>query len=264
MKSTRIVQPRKPGPTPGKAPVSQADVNARLNIATYHRDHMRYYVMHQMELAADISREANKLKVFGDYWLRGGDDWRSSFDPSDPRYKAAGCGDLTPLTAIAGMGILFMEGEGEPDEIRLLKEKLGNLSHRFVSKGEWLADKMDAAWKRESVLLSPDSIVAASPRFQVIATDWQGSRETVLVGRLIGLALECLNKIEFTPAAVRKNRQPWGRSLLYAGWLLDMAARLLSKVAGDLSQADTQLTDYVATITAAGASGLGAPSAGQR
>ena len=232
----------------------QTDLYARHNIATFHREHMRFYVTTQLEVAADISREANKLKVFGDYWLKSQSDSTNSFDFSDPRYRAAGCGDLTPLTAIAGMGILFMEGEGEPDEIRLLKEKLSNLSHRFTSKGEWLSEKMEMAWKRESVLLSPETIDAAWPRLRVIAVDWQGARETVMVGKLLGLALECISRIDFTPAAIRKNRAPWGKMLLTSGWMLDMAARLLAKVATDLSQADPDLTDYLTFIEAAGAS----------
>lgn len=223
-------------------------LQARHNIALFHRDHMRFYVTTQLEVAADLSREANKIKVFGDYWLREEKATASSFDAADPRFRAAGCGDLTPLTAIAGMGILFMEGEGEPDEIRLLKEKLRAYSYRFTSKGEWLAEKMEMAWQRESVLLSPESIDAAWPRLRVVAIDWQGAKETVMVGKLLGLALERLVGIDFTPSAIRKNRPAFGKMLLSAGWMIDMAARILSKVATDLSQADPDMTAYLAFV----------------
>ena len=41
----------------------------------------------------------------------------------DPRFGGVGCGDLSPLSAVAGTGILFMEGGAEPEEIRMLKAR---------------------------------------------------------------------------------------------------------------------------------------------
>src|SRR5262245_60891376 len=106
---------------------SAQDREAMHNIATYHREHERYYTMSQLELAADLAREANRLKIVADAWLRrdgSADPGSGAVDYANPRFQAAGCPDLNALGAIAVIGVLFMEGEREPAEIRTLKGKL--------------------------------------------------------------------------------------------------------------------------------------------
>ena len=221
------------------------DLDVLYNIATVHREHERFYTMTKMATAAELSREANKLKVVADVWLEdSAPPSGASVDWSDPRYQAAGCLDLNPVRAIAGIGILFMEGEGEPSEIRTLKIRLRGMAMGMQGAGQWLADKMDAAWERESVLLDPELIDAARPRFQTIVTNWRGSRETLLVGRLLALAVDCLDKVDFTPAAVRRDRTTAGRYLRNAGWVLDMAARVMAESGGSLAENDAHWTEY--------------------
>jgi hypothetical protein len=60
-------------------------------------------------------------------------------------FRPAGCDDLNALSPIASIGILFMEGRGEPTEIRVLKAKLGARGDGSVRAGEWLARNMAAA-----------------------------------------------------------------------------------------------------------------------
>jgi len=228
---------------------SKLDLDVLYNIASVHREHERFYTMTQMATAAELSREANKLKVVADVWLEdqvpaptGAVDW------SDPRYQAAGCLDLNPVRAIAGIGILFMEGEGEPSEIRTLKLRLRGMAMGMQGVGQWLADKMDAAWERESVLLDPELIDAAWPRFQTIVTNWRGSRKTLLVGKLLALVVDCLDKIDFTPAAIRRDKATAGRHLRTAGWVLDMAARVMAESGASLADNDAHWTEYRAVI----------------
>src|SRR3712207_3351095 len=110
----------------------ESTLHTRHNIALYHRDHMRFNSTLLLEVAADLSREANRLKVFGDYWQRAEEPPATrAFDTSHPRATAAGCGDLSPLSAVANAGILFMEGLGEPEEIRVLKAKLKFRGEQF-------------------------------------------------------------------------------------------------------------------------------------
>jgi hypothetical protein len=226
-------------------PAEKPDLGVLDNIATYHREHERYYTWQKMEMAADVSREANRLKVVADVWLTdGGGAPSDATDFSDPRYQAAGCDDLNARSAIAGIGVLFMEGQGEPAEIRALKAKLRGLSFGLTSAGQWLGEKMDAAWEREAVLLTPELIDAAVPRFQTILTNWRGARDTLLVGKLFALAVDCLDRIDYTPAAIRRDRKTAGRFLRTAGWTLDLAARLLATSGAELAENDQRWTDY--------------------
>jgi hypothetical protein len=221
------------------------DLDVLANIAAYHREHERFSPAQHLATAADLAREANRLKVVADVWLREPSaPAAGAVDYTDPRYRAAGCADLNALDAVAGIGVLFMEGEGEPAEIRVLKAKLRGQGLGMQSAGQWLADKMDAAWERESVLLAPPLIDAAWPRFQTIVTNWRGSREMALAGRLLALAVDCLDRIDFTPAAVRADRLRAGRSLRTAGWILDLAARLLASSGADLARNDPRWTEY--------------------
>jgi hypothetical protein len=115
---------RNAGETGGTATLSH--LAALDNIATYHREHERYYTVQKYEQAAELAREANKLKVVADTWLASGK--RAPLYPEtdfdQPAFRPAGCDDLNALSAIASIGILFMEGQGEPTEIRCSKRSL--------------------------------------------------------------------------------------------------------------------------------------------
>jgi hypothetical protein len=227
-------------------------LDAMRNIATYHREHERYHTMSQLELAADLTREANRLKIVADTWDRTGPDaGDAGVDYADARFRAAGCPDLNAVQAIAAIGVLFMEGEGQPAEIGALKGKLAGIGASLVGTGQWLAAKMDAAWERERVLLTPDLVDAAWPRFRTIVTDWRGAREMELVGRLLGVAVETLGRIEFAPAAVRGNQAQAARMLRTVGWIIDLAARLLARSASNLGENDEAWTQYLAVLASA-------------
>ena len=228
--------------------MSQSDREVLANIATYHREHERFYTQNQLALAADLSREANRLKVVADVWLKPASAPKPSVDFNDPRYQAAGCDDLNALSAIAGIGVLFMEGQGEPAEIRGLKAKLRGQAMAMQGAGQWLSEKMDAAWDREAVVFTPDLIDAAWARYATIVTNWRGSRDMVLTGKLMQLAVECLDKIDFTPAAIRADRATAGKFLRTAGWILDEAARVLARSGAHLGENDLHWTEYLEVL----------------
>jgi hypothetical protein len=205
--------------------------------------------MSQLELAAELTREANRLKIVADAWLRS-DAPRAGdhVDYTDPRFQAAGCPDLNALPAIAAIGVLFMEGEREPAEVRALKGKLMGIGMGLVGAGQWLAAKIDSAWERESVLLTPELVDAAWPRLQTIVTDWRASREMELIGKLLGVAVEGLGRTDFSPAAVRANRERAAKMLRTVGWIIDLAARLLARSASNLGENDEAWTQYLAVL----------------
>jgi hypothetical protein len=237
-------QGRNEGETGATATLSH--VAALDNIATYHREHERYYAVYKYQHAAELAREANRLKVVADIWLAPGKPAphypETDFD--QPGFRPAGCDDLNALSAIASIGILFMEGQGEPTEIRMLKAKLGALGDGSVRAGEWLAGMMAAAWPRESVLLDDKFANAARPRYRTIATNWIGSLETILLGRLLVLAVDKLAAIDFTPRALRAAPKQAGEKLVLAARIIEQAARLEATGGVELSGNDECWTDY--------------------
>jgi hypothetical protein len=226
------------------------------NIATYHREHERYYTVHKYESALELAREANKLRVVADAWLCG-DKPLPSYPGTDfdlPPFRAAGCDDLNPLPAIATIGILFMEGQGEPAEIRTLKAKLRARGDGAVQAGEWLGGMMAAAWPRGSILFDEKYADAARPGYRTIATNWIGSLETLLSGRLLLLAVGHMNAIDFTPKAIRTRKVESAQTLALAAGILGLAANLEATSAVDLSGNDDCWTSYRTQLRRLGAS----------
>jgi hypothetical protein len=216
------------------------------NIAIYHREHERYYTVYKYERAAELAREANKLKVIADVWRS---DRRplphlADTDFARPAFGAAGCDDLNPLHAVASIGILFMEGQSEPAELRTLKAKLGALGGGSIQAGEWLAGMMAAAWSRESVLLDERFTDAAQARYRTIATNWTGSLDTILMGGLLVLAVGHLSAIDFAPGAVRARKIESAQTLSLAAAILGLAANLEAMSGVDLSGNDECWTRY--------------------
>ncbi|MCC6209605.1 MAG: hypothetical protein IT513_01045 [Burkholderiales bacterium] len=230
----------------GSAARKDLSLHARHNIALFHRDHMRFNATLLLEVAADLSREANRLKVFGDYWQRAEEPPATpAFDTSDRRFGGAGCGDLSPRSAVANAGILFMEAQGEPDEIRVLKEKLRTRGEGFMNKGRWLTETMTRSWQRDQVLLDP-ATPDAWPWVGVVSITWRGAKQRSMAGKLLLVALEYLEKIEFTPAAIRRNRAASGKLMVAAGRAMDAAAALFCKNAESLTHDDPEMAEYLA------------------
>jgi hypothetical protein len=228
---------------------SPVDDATRRNIAIYHREHERYYSWRGMLDAADIHGEANRLKTIGSLWTDEAPVAVPEADFSDPRMQAVGCVDLNALRAIAGIGILFMEGENEPAEIAGIKEKLRAMGPTWKRTGRWLAEKMDAAWSREFFLLERGPRDAAESRFGIIVTNSRISRQMSLGGRCLEIASDILDASDFRPAAIRANRTASGERILRAAWVLDLVAQLAARGAADLSENEMRWTRYLEVIS---------------
>jgi hypothetical protein len=215
------------------------------NIASFHREHERYYTWQTANAAAELFREANRIKAIATTWLDDKLPPSLAGNFNDPRFAASGCDDLNAIRAIGSIGILFMEGEQEPSEFLGLKAKLSSLGVSSVRSGQWLADKMEHAWTRESSLLRDDWIAAAEPRFGTIMTNWRGARRTELAGRCATIALEIMGSLDLRPAGVRSDLRRSGRRLLDAAWTLDYAAQVTGRSALDLSENESRWTQYL-------------------
>jgi hypothetical protein len=219
-----------------------------LAVARYHREHERFHSMNGLQQAAEIRRESNALKVLAERWFQAAEAPPSSIDYSDPRFQAAGCEDLNDRAAIATTGILFMEGESEPRELIQLKMKLLGVSEGLARTSEWLAEKMDAGWERESVLLTPALASAARARFMALKHTTLAGAKFGVVARLLRAALTALSAQELVPSAVRKDLRGMAQLLLTTSWLLDEAAGLLAEQASDVARSDPEWTEYIAEL----------------
>jgi hypothetical protein len=141
-----------------------------------------------------------------------------------------------------------MEGQGEPAEIGTLKAKLRARGGGAVQAGEWLAGMMAAAWPRELI-----DAKAARPCYRTIATNWIGSRETVLSGRLLMLAVGHIDAIDFAPKAIRTRKVESAQTLALAAGIIGLAANLDATSAVDLSGNDECWTSYRTELRRLGA-----------
>jgi hypothetical protein len=118
-----------------------------------------------------------------------------------------GSEDLNEASTIQHTGVLFMEGEEEPAEITALKRDLETLATSFGEGGE---------------------------RHRIMANDWLSANMQSLISLLIGRALEVLERVEFSPQAVRadlRGQRVFPGYLYSASELVDRAADLVSESA---------------------------------
>ena len=131
-----------------------------------------------------------------------------------------------------------MEGEGEPAEISRIKAELETLAASSEQAGSWLADAMEASWAVAEALLDyPQLADLLGERHQIIGNNWQNACTARLVARYLRRAVTVMERIDFSPAALREDLAG-ARS---APGYLYAAAELINHAA-DLSAASSVLT----------------------
>jgi hypothetical protein len=147
----------------------------------------------------------------------------------------AGADDLNAPGLTAESGILFMESEGEPAEIKRLKRDLESVAADNEETGAWLAHAMELAWEAAGKLSAYAGVAdLLGERHQIIASDWQNANAATLVARLVRRAVDLLARIDFSPQALRADLAGNRDSAAYlysASELLDRAADLLAESA---------------------------------
>lgn len=222
-------------------------LQAMLNICRYHRQHERYHTTESMNIAVELRRHSNAIKLLADKWSAGATQ-SAAGDYSTPAMMAVGCDDLNDPAAITTTGVLFMEGESEPRELRIMKERLASLSAYFRRTGGWLAEKMEAGWEREAVLLCREYADIAYPRHVALINTTLTGQCYDTAGRIIGAAHQALASIELTPRALRDDRQGAAQVLRTAAWLMDEAAAALAKRAAENGLVDRAWTQTMAGL----------------
>jgi hypothetical protein len=181
---------------PGTSPL----LTAIMNLSKYHREHEKYYASAPREQAVVLQRHARSLLALADRW---------STTPPTPRAASSpfeGAPDLNAAVAVQLDGILFMEGSGEPAEIARMKRDLRLMADDAAATGDWLEGAMQSSWVAAESLLDVGELADVfGERHRIIANDGQAALLSGLVGKLLRRAVEVLDRVEFEPAALRKD-----------------------------------------------------------
>ena len=202
------------------------------NLSHYHREHEKYYSEAPLADALSLHRTARTLTALAERW--------SSVEPiAEPAASPyAGAPDLNDARAIETSGVLFMEGEGEPAEIHRIKSELQAIAASSEQTGSWLAAAMEASWAvAEALLAYPQLADLLGERHQIIANNWQNACTAQLIARYLRRAVTVLERVDFSPAALRKDLAGARTAAAY----LYAAAELIGHAA-DLSAASSVLT----------------------
>jgi hypothetical protein len=170
------------------------------NLAQYHREHEKYYSEAPLADAMSLRRTARTLMALAERW--------SSVQPTaEPALSPfAGTPDLNDERAIETSGVLFMEGEGEPAEITRIKSELQAIAASSEESGVWLATAMEASWGMvEALLAYPQLADLLGERHQIIGNNWQNAATAQLAARYLRRAVAVMNRVDFAPAALRKD-----------------------------------------------------------
>lgn len=198
-----------------------------LNLTRFHREHEKFYAESPLHDAIKLQHASRALTALAERWSSVAPDAEPLPSPF------AGAADLNDDRATELLGILFMEGQGEPAEITRLKTDFSTLAEACSSTGEWLATAMETSWGMVEALLEYSALAdLLADRHRIISNDWQCASMSTLAARNISRALSILAKVDFTPAALRANLgevRTAPQYLFSAAEMIDHAADLLTQ-----------------------------------
>jgi heme oxygenase len=202
------------------------------NLSHYHREHEKYYSEAPLTDALSLQRTARTLIALAERWTSA----EPLAEPVPSPY--AGTPDLNDDRAIETSGVLFMEGESEPAEIRRIKSELEAIAASSEQTGSWLAAAMEASWAMAEALLAyPQLADLLGERHRIIGNNWQNACTAQLIAQYLRRAVTVMERIDFSPAALRKDLSGARSAAAY----LYAAAELINHAA-DLSAASSVLT----------------------
>lgn len=199
-------------------------------MSRHHREHEKFYAAAPREAALHLQRHARTLQALADQWSTAEPSAHTAISPYE------GADDLNSAAAVQLSGVLFLEGEGRPAEITNIIGQLRSRSEEATGTGEWLANAMQASWQMARVLVDVDGLAdVLGERHRIISNDWLAAHMNSLVGLTLARAADMLEKVDFTPAALRSDlagARVAPRRLYSAAELIDRAADLCSDSAG--------------------------------
>jgi hypothetical protein len=202
-------------------------MKAILNLSKFHREHEKFYAQNPLEQANKLHFISRALTTLADRWSQ------VKVGQAEKGNPYIGCEDLNDTSAIAYVGVLFMEGEGEPQEITKMKDDVRVIAEDYAKTGEWLAKAMELSWAvAKSLIENPFLADVLGERNRIIVNDWQAAYLSSLVSKLCDRAGEILAYIDFTPEKIRndlKGARSYPAYLYSAKELVDRAADLVSE-----------------------------------
>jgi hypothetical protein len=235
--------------TEGAGPRSTL-LEAVLNLSRFHREHEKFYASAPREGAVVLQRHARTLHALADRWTT------AEASTAPPLSPFAGADDLNDPAALQLEGVLFMEGEGQPVELTHLIRDLRTTAEDYAGTGDWLANAMQASWDLAPALIDIEGLEDfLGDRHRIIANDWLAANMSALVARLLARAADILERIDFSPAALRADLAGPRRSaaLLHsAAEIINRAADLCSDSAGLVNDNERRWRTFrrqVATMT---------------
>lgn len=184
-----------------------AFIETILNLSHYHREHELFYSHAPLEVASRLQVTSRALKSLALHW--------QAWEPNGPAQKAptgggpkryAGCEDLNEPVATQTLGILFMEGEGEPAEIGKLKDDLEATATEHDRAGHWLGEAMTGSWDAATALVTIPSLAETlGDRHRIIINNWLMATNSTLISRLLRRAMGLLVTLELNPEAIRQD-----------------------------------------------------------
>ena len=202
-----------------------------LNLSKFHREHEKFYAQNPLEQANKLQFISRVLTTLADRWSQVEANHGEKGNPY------IGCEDLNDTSTIAYVGVLFMEGEGEPQEITKMKDDIRVISEDYAKTGKWLSKAMEVSWDVAKPLIqNPLLADVLGERHRIIINDWQAAYLSYLVSELCSRATDILNHIEFVP---RKIREDLNGLRSYPGYLY--SAKELIDRAADLAMESATL-----------------------
>jgi len=199
------------------------------NLSRFHREHEKFYAKQPLEQAIEIQEFSLILKTLADKWLKVEPKRISGKNPF------MGSEDLNKLSTIQYNGLLFMEGEGEPVELKRYIRDIKTIADDFMETGTWLSKAMKQSWKTAIPLIKIQPFGSVlGERHRIILNDWQAARLSQLVAELINRSIEILESLEFTKDKIREDLSGpkfYPEYIYSAAELLDRAADLASQSA---------------------------------
>ena len=175
-------------------------LHAILNLSRFHREHEKFYSGAPRQQAVILQGHGRTLCALADRWDTVAPSARVAFSPFE------GAEDLNDPAALQLGGVLFMEGEGEPAEITRIKRDVQAIGDEASATGSWLTGAMSASWDMAASLGDvPQLAGLLGDRHRIIANDWQAAEMSTLAGRILHRAVELLDRVDFTPSALRQD-----------------------------------------------------------
>lgn len=198
------------------------------NLTRTHREHELYYSQAPLDDAVTLQQISRTLKALAGHWRI------ATPLQVNGANRYAGCDDLNVQAAIEQTGVLFLEGEGEPGEITRIKRELATLAADHEQTGLWLGEAMRTTWDTAAKALLQIEPLAdlLAERHRIIAANWRNAYLHTIIAALLTRANEILERVEFTPAALRADlagQRLAPRYLYSAAELIDHAADLLAQ-----------------------------------